>query len=254
MPDNFNGPRLLSIDIETSPVVAHAWALFKQNIAINQIIERPRTMCFTAKFYNERKVHFFSEFEHGPDEMFRAAHALLTEADVVMHYNGDRFDLPRLNTEFILAGLGPPAPYKSIDLLKVVRKAFALPSNKLAYVTEQLGLSGKLTNEGHGLWIKCLAGDPKAWAQMKRYNVQDTKVLEELYGKVLPWITNHPHYGLYNNEPDSCPNCGGTEDTLRREGYSHTNMGTFQRYQCKDCGTWSRSNQRLRGVTRTYSR
>ena len=81
MPNNFNGPKILSIDIETSPVVAHAWALRKQNIAINQILERPRTICFAAKYLHERKVHFYSEFEHGPDVMFHAAHALLSDAE-----------------------------------------------------------------------------------------------------------------------------------------------------------------------------
>ncbi|MFF5973652.1 ribonuclease H-like domain-containing protein [Streptomyces sp. NPDC012769] len=235
------------MDIETSPVVAHAWQLFKQNIAINQIIEHPRTMCFAAKFMDQKKVHFYSEFEHGADAMFRAAHALLDEADIVMHYNGDRFDLPRLNTEFILAGHAPPAPYKSIDLLKVVRKNFAFTSNKLAYVSERLGLAGKVKHEGHELWIKCLAGDPKAWAKMRRYNVQDVRLLEEIYEKVRPWINNHPHYGLYTGGgEDCCPNCGGLE--LIRQGYAHTGMGRFQRYKCRGCGTWSRSSRRDSGV------
>lgn len=249
MADNFNGPRILSVDIETSPVVAHAWALFKQNIAINQIIEPPRTICFAAKFMNERKVHFYSEFAHGRDEMTRAAHRLLSEADVVMHYNGDRFDLPNLNLEFILAGMTPPAPYKSIDLLSVVRKNFRFTSNKLAFVSEQLGLTGKVKHEGHELWIKCLAGDPKAWAKMKRYNVQDVRLLEELYEKVRPWITGHPHFGLYSGEDHVCPNCGS--DDLMRQGYSLTGVGKFQRYQCRPCGTWSRGNRRIEGVTTT---
>ncbi len=230
-------------------MVAHAWGLFKQNVAINQVIERPRTMCFGAKWLDQRKVHWYSEHDHGPDVMYHAAHQFLSEADVVMHYNGDRFDLPRLNTEFILAGLNPPAPYQSIDLLKVVRKNFNFASNKLAYVTEQLGLSGKMKNSGHDLWIRCLAGDPKAWAEMKRYNVQDVRVLEELYEKVRPWIKNHPHHGLYSGEPDVCPNCGGAD--LRREGFALTSMGRFQRYQCRSCSTWSRGNQRHSGVTNT---
>ena len=240
------GPRILSIDIETSPVVAHAWGLFKQTIAVKQIIERPRTICFAAKWYGEKRVHFYSEFQHGPEVMFHAAHQLLSEADIVMHYNGDRFDLPRLNTEFILAGLAPPAPYKSIDLLKVVRKNFNFTSNKLVYVAEQLGLSGKMSNSGHELWIKCLAGDPKAWNEMKRYNVQDTKLLEELYEKVRPWIGNHPHYGLYTGEADVCPNCGGND--LERRGFALTGVGRFQRYRCLGCGRWSRSGKRLSSV------
>lgn len=246
------GPRILSIDIETSPVVAHAWALFKQNIAINQIIEPPRTICFAAKFMDERKVHFYSEYEHGHEVMVQAAHDLMSEADVVMHFNGDRFDIPRLNTEFIMAGMAPPAPYKSIDLYKVIKNNFNWSSNKLAFVSEQLGLAGKIKHEGHELWIKCLAGDPKAWAQMKRYNVQDVRLLEEIYDKVRPWITNHPHYGLYTGEPDVCPNCGG--DDLERRGYALTGVGRFQRYRCRGCGTWSRSNRRDFGVTTTQTR
>jgi DNA polymerase elongation subunit (family B) len=248
-----NGPKILSVDIETSPVVAHAWGLFKQNIAINQIIERPRTLCFAAKFMDERKVHFYSEHEHGPDVMLHAAHALLSEADIVMHYNGDRFDLPRLNTEFVLAGLTPPAPYKSIDLLKVVRQNFNFPSNKLAYVSQMLGLTGKVKHEGHELWIKCLAGDPKAWAKMKKYNVQDAKLLEELYEKVKPWIKGHPNMGLYADGDETvCPNCAGID--LERRGYAFTNLGKFQRYRCRTCGTWTRSTSRVTGVTITQEK
>jgi len=248
-----DGPRILSLDIETSPVVAHAWALFKQNIAINQIIEHPRTICFAAKFMDERKVHFYSEFEHGREDMVYAAHMLLDEADIVMHFNGDRFDLPRLNTEFILAGITPPAPYKSIDLYKVIKGNFSFTSNKLAYVSERLGLAGKIKHEGHELWIKCLAGDPKAWAQMKRYNIQDVRLLEEIYDKVRPWVKSHPHHGLYTGQPDACPNCGATEQ-LERRGFALTGMGRFQRYRCRDCGSWSRSNRRELGVITTQTR
>jgi DNA polymerase elongation subunit (family B) len=243
--------KILSLDIETSPVVAHAWGLFKQNIAINQIIERPRTICFGAKFMDERKVHWFSEHDHGVDAMTRAAHALLDEADIVMHYNGDRFDLPRLNTEFVLSGLTPPAPYKSIDLLKVVRRNFNFPSNKLAYIAQQLGLSGKIKHEGHELWIKCLAGDPKAWAQMRRYNVQDVKLLEELYEILRPWISGHPNLGLFTDEV-VCPNCA-SED-LQRRGFAYTQLGKYQRLRCKACGTWTRGTGRLTGSTITHTK
>jgi DNA polymerase elongation subunit (family B)/predicted RNA-binding Zn-ribbon protein involved in translation (DUF1610 family) len=246
------GPRILSVDIETSPVVAHAWGLFKQNIGINQIIEHPRTICFAAKWMDQKKIHFYSEFEHGPDVMFHAAHRLLDEADVVMHYNGDRFDLPRLNTEFILAGLTPPSPSKSIDLLKVMRKNFAFPSNKLAYVSERLGLAGKVKHEGHDLWIKCLNGDPKSWAKMKKYNVQDVRLLEEIYELVRPWINSHPHHGLYSGTDHVCPNCGGAD--LERRGFAATSVGRFQQYRCKACGSWSRDTRRESGVSTTQVR
>jgi hypothetical protein len=237
------------LDIETSPVVAHAWKLFKTSIAINQIIEHPRTICFAAKFIDERKVHFYSEFEHGHEGMVEAAHDLLDRADIVMHFNGDAFDLKRLNSEILIAGLTPPSPSKSIDLLKVARKNFYFPSNKLAYISERLGLAGKVKHEGHELWIRCLAGDPKAWAVMKRYNIQDVRLLEEIYEKVRPWIQGHPHYGLYSGVTDCCPNCGGTD--MQRRGFAKTLAGRFQQYRCKACGTWSRSTHRAEGVSTT---
>jgi DNA polymerase elongation subunit (family B) len=250
-----DGPKILSLDIETSPVVAHAWGLFKQNIAISQIIEPPRTICVGAKFMHQKKVHFYSEFHHGHERMVREIHALLDEADIAMHYNGNRFDLPRLNSEFIIAGLTPPSPYKNIDLLQVVRRNFGFPSNKLAYVSERLGLTGKVKHEGHELWIKCLAGDPKAWAVMKKYNVQDVRLLEELYEKLLPWISTHPNMGLYVESEDGeavCTNCPSTD--LQRRGYTLTNLGKFQRFRCRACGTWSRSTRRIAGSTITQTK
>lgn len=251
MANNFNGPRILSIDIETSPIVAHAWGLRKQNIGINQIIEHPRTICFAAKFMDQKKVHFYSEHKHGPEVMFHAAHSLMSEADVLMHYNGDAYDIKRLNTEFLLAGLNPPAPFRSIDLLKVMRANFSFPSNKLAYIAERLGTEGKMQNSGHDLWIRCLAGDPKAWAEMRRYNIQDVVLLEELYALVRPWIKAHPHHGLYSGDADACPSCGGVE--LIRQGFAITTGGRYQRYQCKGCGTWSRGSQRVAGATYTQT-
>lgn len=242
-----DGPRILSLDIETSPIIAHNWGLWNQNIGINQIIEHPRVICFAAKFLDERKVHFFSEFHHGPVEMVHRAHELLDEADIVMHYNGDKFDLPRLNKEILLQGRTPPSPYKSIDLLKVMRQNFGFPSNKLAYISEQLGLTGKIKHEGHELWIKCLAGDPKAWAKMRRYNVQDAKLLEELYEKVKPWIKTHPNMGLYVDSEDTvCPTCGSLD--LERRGYAIKTTGKYQRYRCRACGSWPTATRRVSGV------
>jgi hypothetical protein len=108
-------------------------------------------------------------------------------------------------------------------------------------------------HEGHELWIKCLAGDPKAWAKMKKYNVQDVRLLEELYDKLRPWISGHPNLGLYGDTEDVvCPNCAG--DDLERRGFAFTNLGKFQRFRCRACGTWTRSNRREAGVTITQTK
>lgn len=238
--------RTLIIDIETSPLVVHSWGLFKQTIGINQIMEATRVIAVAAKWHGEKKVMFFSEFHDGREAMIEKTYALLDEADVAVHFNGKTFDIPHLNREFVLAGLNPPSPYKQVDLLETVKRQFRFPSNKLAYVTEKLGLSGKMVNSGHSLWVRCMEGDAKAWAEMKRYAVQDVRVEEELYDRLLPWIPSHPHRGLYDSRPECCPRCGGT--TLHSRGKAYTPLGVFNQYQCQDCGGWSRGGKRLETV------
>lgn len=242
--------RKLLLDIENSPNVADVWGLFNQNISLSQLRESSFTMCFAAKWKGERTTHFYSTFHDGRQEMISQAHKLLSEADAVVTYNGNGHDLPILNKEFVLEGLAPPAPYKSIDLYQVVKKKFKFPSGKLAYVSEALGIGSKVSHEGHTLWVKCLAGDGAAWNKMARYNKQDVILLDELYDKLLPWISSHPNYGLYGGH--SCPNCGG--DDLRREGFAHTALGSYQRYQCRACSTWSRDCKRTDGVTITQEK
>jgi uncharacterized protein YprB with RNaseH-like and TPR domain len=156
--------RLGFVDLETSPNIAHVWGLFNQTVSLSQLRESTRVISFAAKERGSKKVHFYSEYHHGRDEMIGAAHDFLDRMDAVCHYNGTRFDVPHFNREFIMAGLNPPSPYQEIDLLKAVRKHFRFTSNKLAHVTVQLGLSGKLSHTGHDLWVRCMAGDEKAWA------------------------------------------------------------------------------------------
>lgn len=237
--------RILILDIETSPSVADVWALFNVNISLSQLRESTRMICFSAKWYGKPRVHFYSEFHNGREEMLGALHGLMNEADILMHFNGDSFDIPHINREFLLAEMLPPSPSRSIDLYKIVRKQFKFPSNKLAYVSKALGLEGKVQNGGHELWVKCLAGDSKAWNKMRKYNKRDVTLLEDLYDKLLPWIPNHPHVGILDGVPAGCTNCGSAN--VIRQGHAYTQLGKYQRYQCNDCGKWLRSTRRVSG-------
>lgn len=239
--------KLLTVDLETSPATASVWGMFNQNIGLNQLLVPTRVLCFAAKWHGATKVDFYSEHHHGKEEMVQAAHRLLTEADAVIHFNGARFDVPHLNREFLLAGLNPPAPFHQIDLLRVIRKQFKFQSGKLAHVTAELGLSGKLSHSGHTLWLQCLEGDEKAWNLMRRYNKQDVVTTEELYNRLLPWITNHPHVGLIDKRPaESCPNCAST--AIQWRGWAFTKSSQYRRFQCQDCGSWGRATSRETGT------
>ena len=239
--------KLLTLDLETSPNVGHIWSLWKQNIGLNQLMQSGSVISFAAKWHGNKKVLFFSDHHDGHDVMIQAAHDLVSEADAVIHYNGTSFDMPWLHTEFLLAGLAPPKPYKNIDLLLTARKKFRFVSNKLDYVTKIVGLEGKVHHEGHTLWVKCLAGDDKAWSMMRKYNCADVVQTEELFDILRPWINGLPNPALYaDSDTPSCERCGGT--SLQRRGFAYTQLGAFQQFQCQTCKSWSRSARRHHGV------
>lgn len=202
-------------------------------------------MCWSAKWHGEKQVHFDSLHESKPPKMLKGIHKLLDEADAVAHYNGTKFDIPTLNKEFLIHGITPPSPYKQIDLLRVAKRQFRFPSNKLEYVAKALKCTPKLVRRkypGHELWIQCMREKPnrEAWAEMKKYNVQDTRTLEEVYDKLVGWIPNPPNRGLYAAAA-ICPNCGS--DKLQRRGTQRTVASVFNRYQCQGCGAWSRAGK-----------
>ena len=228
--------KILLLDIETSPNTAHVWGLWQQNVSINQLMESSYVLCYAAKWLGDDEVHFDSVHQSKPKAMLKGIHVLLDEADAVVHYNGTKFDIPTLNKEFLLHRYNPPSPYKQIDLLRVVRSNFRFPSNKLDYVSQRLGLGKKHAHEGHELWVKCMNGDKDAWGRMESYNIQDVVLLESLYSTLLPWIKSHPNHNLYTSDT-VCPTCSGHR--LQKRGTAVSITGSYQRYQCKDCGSWS---------------
>jgi hypothetical protein len=208
---------------------------------VDQIIDPGGMFAFAAKWVGQRGTEFLSDHHDGHEAMVKRAWQLLDEADAVLHFNGESFDVPHLNREFMEAGMAPPSPFKQIDLLKTVRKQGRFLSNKLAHVSKQLGLDGKVSHEGFRLWIKCLEGDEAAWKRMRRYNIRDVTLLEDAYKILQPWIVSHPSYGALAGE-DVCPRCGGSDLVWR--GYATTASSRFRRFQCKGCGGWGRSSMR----------
>ena len=228
--------KILHLDIETAPNVCYTWGLFNQNIGINQIVESGYTLCWAAKWHGDNKVEFMSIHEHGMEAMVQRMWELLDEADAVCHYNGEKFDMPTLNKEFALQDLCPPAPYHQIDLLRTARRRFKFTSNKLDYISQQFGLGSKVQHKGMDLWRECMAGNDKSWKTMKKYNIQDVKLLEKLYLHLLPWIQNHPNHALYKDtDRPVCPNCGSTH--VVKNGVEHLKTLSYQRYRCGDCLT-----------------
>lgn len=175
----------------------------------------------------------FTEWEHGRLGMVQAVHDLLSEADAVVTYNGDKFDLPKLRGEFALAKIPLPPPSTSIDVYKAVKR-LGFISNKLAYIGPLLTHDEKIKHEGFGLWLQTMAGCPKAQRRMTRYCGQDVRLLQKVYERMVPYISDHPHLG--HTCSTACGACG-SRNTQHR-GFRRTKIFKIERLQCQECGSW----------------
>ena len=237
--------RILLLDIETSLHKVFTFNLFKAYIPPKQIIEPTRVLCWAAKWLNEKKVHFRDERD---DDHIEKIYELVNEADAIIHYNGQAFDMKHLNREFFLRDMPPPSSYSNIDLLKTIRKQFKFASNKLEYVSITLGYDGKVQHRGVQLWIDCQEhNDQKAWREMKQYNIRDVTEMEPIYYDLRSWITNHPNWGHYvGGDKIICRNCGS--DRVKKNGIEHSAIVPYQRYQCLECRKPLRGRNKVKRV------
>lgn len=226
-----NKPKILYWDCEWKPAKAFVWRMFDENVTPDQLIDAGGMLCFSAIWDDTGEVIFSSEWDDGHEGMVRNLHKLFEEADVLVTFNGDRYDNPKALGEFLLAGLAPPPPPTSIDLLKAVKK-MGYVMNRLAFIGPFLGVGKKVQHEGFPLWTAVMDGDPKAQARMKKYCIQDSKLLVRLYKKIKPYIRNHPFLG----ERRACGACNGK--VLHSRGYRRTKAFKIQRLQCVNCGSW----------------
>jgi hypothetical protein len=217
-----NAPKILAWDIEMRPIQAYRWGLYDQSpVGLNQIIRPGGMISYAARWVDQPKssIVYQDIARDGLAPMLQGIWNLIDEADALVSWNGQKFDTKKVNTEFALQNWGPPSEAKEIDLMLAVKKRMAFPSNKLEYVANALLGKGKVSHEGFNLWVKCLAGDPKAWAQMEKYNKQDVHLLIELYEYLLPWVDTIPNRNLFDGF-DGCPrcmDCGGWSSTGKAE-------------------------------------
>ncbi len=239
VPDN--EPKVLILDLETSPNLGFTWQRWEQNVI--DVVKDWYILSFSYKWVGEKKVHVhalpdFSGYNKDKEDdrkLCEKLWELLDEADIVVAHNGDQFDFKKSNARFLVHGLVSPSPYKTVDTKKVAKKYFKFDSNKLDELGRQLGIGRKMQHGGFELWKGCMSGDKKSWKTMKDYNIQDVLLLEKVFMKMRPWIGNYPIVSPYAGV---CRNCGGVH--LAKRGFSYVNGGKYkvQRLRC-DCGAWN---------------
>lgn len=241
-------PKVLLVDIETAPIIGYVWGLWDNNVSLNQIKSDWHLLSWAAKWLDEPKMFYMDQRKakniEDDSKILGVIWDLLDEADVVITQNGKAFDQKKLNARFILNGFKPPSSFKHVDTFLIAKKHFAFTSNKLEFMSDKLCTKYKKLKhhrfEGFELWKQCLAGNPKAWKEMEKYNKHDVLTLEELYHKLSPWDSTI-NFNLYNTTETYRCSCGHTEFYLN--GFIYTSTGKFQRYICKKCGKENRDRR-----------
>jgi len=239
-------PMILVLDIETAPLSVYVFSLWKQNINLDFITGDWFMLSWSAKWLNDKEV--YSQRLTGAEaiaeddkRICKGMWDMLNQADMVIAHNGKKFDMPKLNTRFILNGLQPPTPYQIIDTLLAAKKVFGFSSNRLDQINRQLGLERKIDTDAT-LWVRCKNGDEAALEEMETYNRGDVVILEQTYLKLRAWIPSHPNYNVYNSQKErACYVCGSTNLILEEHSSYATGVSRFPVYRCCDCGAPQRS-------------
>lgn len=239
-------PLILIFDIETAPIKGYFWNTGKAYVSYDNIIEDWFILSWSAKWLFDSGI--ISDIVT-PEEavncddsrIMKGIWDLFNDADIVVAHNGDRFDVRKLNTRFIMNGFKPPLPYQSIDTLKILRKdktGFAFSSNRLDFIGQLTRNKGKIKTD-FALWKRCCGGDAESLAFMEKYNREDVALLEEVYLWLRPWIKSHPNVGLYMDTIEPvCTNCGSSE--IVWGGHYVTPAGKFSAFRCNCCGAIGR--------------
>lgn len=237
--------KTLIYDIETSPLTSYTWGTFQTDVV--KVEQDWYLLSFAYKWLGDKKTKVyalpdFATYKNDRTndvELVKKLHELFDEADVIVAHNGDNFDQKKSQARFLLNDLPPPAPYRQIDTLKVARKYFKLTSNRLNDLGKYLKVGKKVETGGFDLWLKCMAGDMKAWKLMKKYNKQDVDLLELVYIKLRPWMQNHPNRAVLDEMPEACPKCGVIGEMKYRGRYSTATMIKLN-VQCQSCFGYSK--------------
>jgi len=235
-------PRILFLDLETFPNIGYSWGKYEQNII--RFKQETCLATYAAKWLDEKEVFAkalpdFKGYRPGSyndEKLVKDLWMLVNEADIIVAHNGDQFDIKVFQARFIFHGLKPPKPFKTIDTKKATKKVARFNSNKLDDLSALLENEKKIKTD-FDLWQGCIEGDPKSWALMVKYNKKDILLLEKLYLRLRPWISNHPNFTVVNRA--FCPKCNSKN--IQYRGFTITQSRRYRRFQCLDCGGWGRA-------------
>lgn len=244
---NIPKPRIGVMDIETLYAVMASWSMFGVDFSPEMILEEGVLLSWVGMVYGEDTV--YSDIltpkearKRDPRRIVESAYEFMRSCDILVGHNSRNFDFKLMNTFFLDYRL-PRIVYNQIDTLEILKANFKLPFNRLAYVNKRFGIREKMPNDGLPLWKACATGDAEALNTMLEYNTEDVLATTELFTLLYPYAKGVPNFSSYALKGSAMCSCGSTN--IVREGTWTLNLGIYEKYRCKACGSVVRGRQNL---------
>lgn len=229
--------KILIYDIETSRATAEVWWTGKQYVGSNQIIEEPKIITVSWKWFGEDEVHHLTwDDNHSDEQLVKTFLKEYNKADMVIGFNNNNFDNRWVNARAMKYDFDVNTFVRSLDLMKESKRIFRLLGYSMAFSAMYSGVTMKQGHEGNVMWAKIQRGtieEQKEYLdKMIEYNKGDIVTTEDLYIRWRKYLGHVIHFGVFHGgEKWSCPNCGGEDVSLYKT--TVTPAGTVQRImQC----------------------
>jgi hypothetical protein len=231
LPSVARATNILILDIERLPGLAEVWDQKTGFVPHHRFQRLPATICFAAKRYGQPGAEFWSDWDQGHEEMVRRSWELYDQADIVVTYNGISFDNKHLRTDWDVAGLGEPRPWKDVDLFRV-NKNLGLVSYSMQHAARVLGIGGKDGHYDPEVAHRAMAGSELDQRKLRRYNIGDIRLTERMYDRRRGMMPQHPAMrgagrGL------TCNQCGSS--ALEENGVYQAQVLLYPQYRCRRC-------------------
>lgn len=253
---------VLYFDLESSLMGTLTFGIWNQNISGNRITKHSHLLSNSWAFNDEPP----QGVRLSPDDVAESNDLLVVvdtiraieKADLIVSFNGKRFDVPLLKTRALFHGLPPIKFPPHLDLMQEAKKNFRFPSNSMQNISLYLGEHGKLATSGRNLWERCYHYQNyddcnDALAQMLEYGLQDIDATRDLHKRLQGWFKSPVNVGLITKEINGvntkdnhellCPHCSSKHvDKIGSKAY--TSVSSFNIYRCGNsvCRGLSRDN------------
>ena len=199
-------------------------------------------LCVGYKYLGDSKTTVLEKKKFGDPfddkELCKRVYDVLADSSVegYIGHNHKWFDIPFLNTRFLLNGMSPLPQARIFDTCDVMYKKLKM-GNSLKNAIWQFKLPSEKTTLDLPGSLRAAMGDKKEMALIVDHCRKDVESTELLYNKLLPLGANGWSMAALSRNKEACPQCG-VVGKLVRKGWKVAVSRKSQQFQCMACGGW----------------